>query len=944
MKQAIYNQVRVVLVLGCLAFALAGGSQATPLDDYVNAADPEYTYGPTPANVIAGTGYTANVWYMASGTWRSSSEVDRTLWEHWLVIIVPDTVSHTKAMMLVDGGSNSSTPPSSVDAGLAQIAVATQSILAYVKQIPNQRIKFSDETDPRYIDNGRTEDELIAYAWDKFKTTGDPTWLPRLPMTRAVARAMDTVQAEHPSITGFFVLGASKRGWTTWTTGIADPRAEVIAPMVIDIANVEHSMQHHWDVYGYWADSIVDYVDMGVMAWLHTPEFRAMCDIIDPYENVERLTMPKYILCSTGDEFFLPDSSQFYWDALKGEKYLRYVPNTDHGIDDAAVTIQDLVAFYGSYLSGTARPEFTWMKEADGTLRVNTVTTPTTVRLWQATNPTARNFRLDTIGAAWTSSVLTDQGGGEYVGQVTLPAQGWTAFMVELEFPSGGLYPFHFTTEVSVAPDTLPFRNVGGSGTLETAGTGTDTISVVHLAGTSYEMGYWYGRLLADQVAAMWTIAQGFGISDAQFDAAIEAMWRSAYFDTTEWENELRGVADGCQDAGHPEVTFLALQKIQVIPDLSELGCGLYALWGNATATGDLYQLRNLDWTVDAGFQNYPVVAIYTPSAGYGLRHATIGFAGNLGCGGGGMNEYGLAVSEIMGHFCDAESLNGIPFPILLRDVLSKETTLAGALARMGGATRTNQYYYCLADPAAVGAKGRLLFSSATRFDQFADESVVGHPCVSPDPFHTTLDDALYWKRHDGGGNANLYNAILARYGAIGDAEAIEIAQADGVSGTLLSIVYNNTQRRFWAAYANGTDPAHNQGYVEFDLSAWRRDSDGDGTPDDTDTDDDDDGMDDVTEGAGDPDLDGIPNYLDTDSDADEMPDEFEHDYGLNPYVDDADLDLDGDGRSNLFEYLAGTPPDEFNPPLPAAGALALALLTLAVSIIGLSLRSRKAL
>ena len=187
----------------------------------------------------------------------------------------------------------------------------------------------------------------------------------------------------------------------------------------------------------------------------------------------------------------------------------------------------------------------------------------------------------------------------------------------------------------------------------------------------------------------------------------------------------------------------------------------------------------------------------------------------------------------------------------------------------------------------------------------------------------------------------NLYNAILARYGTIGDAEAIEIAQADGVSGTLLSIVYNNTQRKFWAAYANGTDPAHNQGYVEFDLSAWRRDSDGDGTADDTDTDDDNDGMSDVDEGTGDPDNDGIPNYLDTDSDADEMPDEFEHIHGLDPYVDDAELDLDGDGRSNLFEYLAGTPPDVFNPALPAAGALALALLTLAVTTAGVVLRKR---
>jgi len=36
---------------------------------------------------------------------------------------------------------------------------------------------------------------------------------------------------------------------------------------------------------------------------------------------------------STGDQFFLPDNSQFYFQDLPGEKYLRYVPNTDHSMN-----------------------------------------------------------------------------------------------------------------------------------------------------------------------------------------------------------------------------------------------------------------------------------------------------------------------------------------------------------------------------------------------------------------------------------------------------------------------------------------------------------------------------------------------------------------------------------------------------------------------------------
>ena len=36
---------------------------------------------------------------------------------------------------------------------------------------------------------------------------------------------------------------------------------------------------------------------------------------------------------ASGDQFFLPDSSQFYFDDLSGEKYLRYVPNASHSLE-----------------------------------------------------------------------------------------------------------------------------------------------------------------------------------------------------------------------------------------------------------------------------------------------------------------------------------------------------------------------------------------------------------------------------------------------------------------------------------------------------------------------------------------------------------------------------------------------------------------------------------
>ena len=70
---------------------------------------------------------------------------------------------------------------------MSRIAVASKGVVTELKMIPNQAIVFKGET------QGRKEDALIAYTWDKFMRTGDPKWPARLPMTKAAVRAMDTV-------------------------------------------------------------------------------------------------------------------------------------------------------------------------------------------------------------------------------------------------------------------------------------------------------------------------------------------------------------------------------------------------------------------------------------------------------------------------------------------------------------------------------------------------------------------------------------------------------------------------------------------------------------------------------------------------------------------------------------------------------------------------------
>lgn len=435
------------------------GFTTTPLDDYVTMPDDSFSCPLEPEKFIESASGTTSVFKMYSQTWRDESEVDRPLWWHWLTIFVPQNAHPSRAMLFIAGGRNREGEAPEPPSELSLVATMTDSIVAVIEQVPNERLKFADEDDERYTENGRTEDELIAYAWDKFFTSGDATWLPRLPMTKAAVRAMDVVQREHANIEEFVVVGASKRGWTTWTTGAVDDRVISIVPVVIDVLNVEESMKSHYEAYGFWAPATHDYVDMGIFNWLGTPEFERLREIVDPYSYLERYTMPKFILNSTGDQFFTPDSWKFYFEDLPAKKHLRYIPNTDHNLNtDAAF---NFASFHHAVINETPLPDYHWQLEPDGNLTLTCESEPAKVTLWQAFNPDARDFRLETIGAAFESTELVEgEAAGVYRTAIQAPEQGWTAFLIEVEFPNPTFdIPFKFSTGVSILPDTFPYAD-----------------------------------------------------------------------------------------------------------------------------------------------------------------------------------------------------------------------------------------------------------------------------------------------------------------------------------------------------------------------------------------------------------------------------------------------------------------------------------------------------
>ena len=430
------------------------GKTETALDRYV--AKPDASFAWKKAAEVNNASGTAYVLDLVSQNWLTPAEVDRTEWRHWLTIIKPANLTHSTALLVISGGSNKPGNPPKPSRELIEVAKATRSVVAEIRMVPNQPLTFHGDGQPR------TEDDLIAYSWDQFLRTGDERWPARLPMTKSVVRAMDAVTAflasdegGQATVTTFVVSGGSKRGWTTWTTAAVDRRVVALAPMVIDVLNVEKSMDHHFRAYGFYAPAVGDYVTHHIMDWNGTPELKALYAIEDPFSYRDRLTMPKLLINACGDQFFLPDSSPYYFDQLPGEKFLRYIPNTDHGLKNTDA-YQTLSAWHQAILQRTPLPQFSWKRSAEGTLTVTAKTKPTSVLLWQATNPTARDFRLETLGPVWTSTPV-DAAGDSYSTKVTAPAAGWTASFIELTFALGADTPLKLTTDIAVTPDTLPF-------------------------------------------------------------------------------------------------------------------------------------------------------------------------------------------------------------------------------------------------------------------------------------------------------------------------------------------------------------------------------------------------------------------------------------------------------------------------------------------------------
>jgi len=405
---------------------------------YVKKPDDSFRWSvKTKMEADSGTSYLIE---MTSQTWQGIK------WDHEMVVYLPAGVKPTDTLFIWNTGGK----PNAANSIMAfELSKRGQIPVVFLFGIPNQ---------PLF--EGKKEDALIAETFVQYLKTEDEDWPLLFPMAKSLVRAMDALQAFakeewKTEVKSFVVSGGSKRGWTSWMTAASDSRVKAIAPCVIDMLNFGKQLPQQILSFGAPSIMVKDYTDRGLIPIPDTTPAKKLWAMVDPWMYRDKLTMPKMLVHGTNDPYWPQDATNLYWDDLKGDKWLLYVPNAGHGLEQTyadgkkdRVRALSTLAMYGrSQIRNEPMPKMTWKHGDDGnkmTLQVTSDPAPKAARLWVANNP-SRDFRK----AKWNEQVATlDK--GTVTGAVERPTEGWRTFFAECEYEKDG-QTYFLSTQLRMA-------------------------------------------------------------------------------------------------------------------------------------------------------------------------------------------------------------------------------------------------------------------------------------------------------------------------------------------------------------------------------------------------------------------------------------------------------------------------------------------------------------
>lgn len=338
-----------------------------------------------------------------------------------------------------------------------------------------------------------------------------------------------------------------------------------------------------------------------------------------------------------------------------------------------------------------------------------------------------------------------------------------------------------------------------------------NNIRVMEMSGTPYEMGFQHGRLLKEDVQANLNRIYsrvGYFIDPIMLDEVYSVM--EPYI-PIEDKMEMLGLAHGA------DLPVRLVQRLHAIPELSEYkhkkrfgkkrallatSCSNVAAFGAATKDGEVYSMRILDWVRELGTQKYATILIYKPDVGN--RYASFSYAGFVGCI-TGMNDKYLTFGEMGYGNRPEETLEGIPFVFLFKELLRKSTSIEDAIAMTRNAKRTCSYAYLFAD--GVNKDARLIVCNKDEFFEFSQNETL----KDKDSYYPAISEIVY----GGAKDKELFEELNRAHGSIDVEELKAMAKPTSLTSNMQVVIMKPKTMEAWIANAEDgsiLDPRSEEG------------------------------------------------------------------------------------------------------------------------------------
>jgi PhoPQ-activated pathogenicity-related protein len=276
-----------------------------------------------------------------SQVWRSVP------WRHELIIKNPEVLKRTDFVVMSLTGGHGGV---SHHDGARRLADALGVRSVVLTRVPNQ---------PLF--GGRTEDELLSFTLNEYRQSGDSSWPLLFPMVASVVKGIDVLQgALGQSEIKVVLIGASKRGWTTYLSAAVERRIVGMVPAVFEMVSMQRQIALARARYGRDSEKIRPYTALGLTDALLEPRVKQLIQWLDPHVYAKNYTIPKLVLLGANDPYWVVDSVREYWGALPEPKMLRILPNVGHGVLSEQQAHEAIVLFVSSLLGNRALPAASW--------------------------------------------------------------------------------------------------------------------------------------------------------------------------------------------------------------------------------------------------------------------------------------------------------------------------------------------------------------------------------------------------------------------------------------------------------------------------------------------------------------------------------------------------------------------------------------------------------